>query len=256
MRGYILGLTLLGIGFQAQFCWAGITTLGPIPYLSKANSPFPVNGTDPNFYLEDFEDGLLNTPGISFGILGNLDPFNRPIVFPPGIVTDSVDTDDGVIDGNGQGGHALASGWTIDDLVFGYAFYMEFRFNQSELGFLPNAFGFVWTDGPAPGSVSMTVTTGSGASYQTPYWRELGDDSREGTTADDVFFGVIADEGIMRVRITGGASYDGLPSGKYMEIDHLQYGQLVPEPAALGQILLCIGIIMTMNSRRLANLRA
>ncbi len=253
MRGYIVGLTLLGFCFEAQCCWAGITTLGPLPYLSKADSPFPVNGTDPNFYLEDFEDGQLNTPGISQGIS---DPFLQAIVLPPSLVTDSVDADDGAIDGNGQGGHSLASVTTLSDLLSPptYFFLMGFQFNESELGFLPNAFGFVWTDGPAPGSLLMSVRTASGAEFQTVSFTNLGDGSREGTTADDRFFGVVADEGITGITISG--RYTGtLLSDQYIEIDHLQYGQLVPEPTAFGQILLCIGIILTMNSRRLANLR-
>jgi hypothetical protein len=37
---------------------------GPTPYTSFANSPFFV-GTPSTFYLENFEDGALNTPGVT-----------------------------------------------------------------------------------------------------------------------------------------------------------------------------------------------
>lgn len=255
MRGWhsILGLLLLGLCFEAPCCGAAITTLGPIPYLSKADSPFPVDGSNPNFYLEDFEDGELNTPGISQGELPFY-PLTQGVVSPPGLGTDSVDADDGVIDGNGQGGHSLASVFTMSDLIFPatYSFLIAFEFNQSELGFLPNAFGFVWTDGLSPGSVAMTVTTASGTQYQTPYWRNLGDDSREGTTAEDVFFGVIANEGIWRVMIRGG--YTGeLPFDQYIEIDHLQYGLLVPEPSGLflgGIAIFCFALVSRVRRRK------
>jgi hypothetical protein len=41
---------------------AGLTT--PSPYLSFVDSPF-AGGIYQYFYLEDFEDGALNTPGVS-----------------------------------------------------------------------------------------------------------------------------------------------------------------------------------------------
>ena len=38
--------------------------LGPTPYLSQADSPFDLSELGTTFFLEDFEDGELNTPGI------------------------------------------------------------------------------------------------------------------------------------------------------------------------------------------------
>jgi hypothetical protein len=42
---------------------ASAPLIGPTPYLSEADSPFFPFG--PNFFLEDFEDGSLNTPGVT-----------------------------------------------------------------------------------------------------------------------------------------------------------------------------------------------
>jgi len=70
--------------------------IGPTPYLSFNDSPFKGLSFS-KFFLEDFEDGLFNvpgvtgvsnTPGTSLGVGGN-HPFS-----------DSVDGDDGTIDGS------------------------------------------------------------------------------------------------------------------------------------------------------------
>src|SRR5262249_22605979 len=67
---------------------------GPTPYLSFQDSPFR-SGTFTYFYLEDFEDHLLNTPGVAADAGGV-----TSVIFGPGY-HDSVDADDGVIDGHG-----------------------------------------------------------------------------------------------------------------------------------------------------------
>src|SRR5579859_7720081 len=66
--------------------------LGPTVYKSFTDSPW--NGA-PNtyFHLETFEDGLLNTPGVTA---------STGSVFPPSGITDPVDGDDGSIDGSGN----------------------------------------------------------------------------------------------------------------------------------------------------------
>ena len=59
------------------------------PYDSAADSPFN-SAAYAYFYLEDFEDGLLNTPGVTASTGGV-----TSVVFGPNI-HDSVDLDDGV----------------------------------------------------------------------------------------------------------------------------------------------------------------
>ena len=79
--------------FGAQSLWALSF------YLSEADSPF--NGYDfDSFYLENFEDGLLNVPGVSA---------STGSVVGPGGATDSVDGDDGTIDGSGTSGKSYLS---------------------------------------------------------------------------------------------------------------------------------------------------
>ena len=77
---------------------AAASLIGPTPYSSFADSPF-AGGSFSWFYVEDFEDGLINTPGVSVSPLTS--------AMAVGGYTDSVDGDDGVIDGSGSGGHSL-----------------------------------------------------------------------------------------------------------------------------------------------------
>ena len=118
--------------------------LGPIPYLSVADSPFDLEGSA--FVVEDFEDGVFNVPGVVASA-------GAPI--GPGGTTDSVDADDGAIDGLGNDGNSFFS-------INGAA-GITFTFDTDVLGALPTSAGIVWTDGSGtttfeafgPGLVSL-----------------------------------------------------------------------------------------------------
>ncbi len=111
--------------------------LGPSPYLAfdhpdagPAVSPFHEIGFH-YFHLEDFEDGLLNTPGVS---LNEVSTTNVTTVF-----SDSVDGDDGFIDGLATGNtRSLHSAFVTSSFAF--------EFSASDLGGLPTHAGVVWTD--------------------------------------------------------------------------------------------------------------
>ena len=115
--------------------------LGPTPYLSKADSPFLTDLNAGNMYLEDFECGVLTVPGVAL---------SDGTIIPPGFegLIDSVDADDGVIDGSGLGGHSLFTGSGLTGITF--------TFNQTTLGAFPTKAGLVWTDGGG------TATPGEG----------------------------------------------------------------------------------------------
>lgn len=157
---------------------------------------------------------------------------------PPGDFTDSVDADDGVIDGDGRSGHAFRSGvdFIIDTLPPIHTFQLTFEFDSAVLGYLPNSFGVTWTDGPPESSFSLLLTTGIGETVSSEVIRRVGDTSRNGETAEDFFLGVIAPSGIAEITVRG--SFVGeLQDSAYIEIDHLQYGRIVPEPATT--VLMC-----------------
>ncbi len=172
----------------------GQTLLGPLPYLSSADSPF--NTVDPTYVLETFEDNLFNVPGVTA---------NAGVsVIGPGFNTDSVDADDGAIDGSGTNGRSMFSNGQVG---------VTYTFDAAVLGGLPTHAGIVWTDGDGtvlfeafgPGDV-LLGSVGPAA---------LPDDDFFGGTAEDRFFGVIDAGGIAKIKITN-------TSGG-IEVDHLQF---------------------------------
>ena len=190
--------------------------LGPTPYQSFSDSPFR-GAAFSYFHLEDFEDGGLNTPGVTV---------SAGIVLHPASLTDSVDGDDGAIDGLGTGGHSWFTAGSISNITF--------TFSGAALGRLPTHAGIVWTDvgfsalgiGVDPFTFEAFDATNASLGVIGPF--DLGDGSAAGGTDEDRFFGVTHVGGLSSIRITAGTSVD-------WEVDHLQYGaqtaSSVPEPA-------------------------
>lgn len=205
------------------------TILGPSSYLSFSDSPF--NGVAfKSFFLEDLEDHTLNTPGLSASGGGATSVVAGPANH------DSVDADDGKIDGSGL----LGDSYFSSDRLF-------FYFDPDVLGFLPTHAGLVWTDG---GGTVTFYGWGSGGSFlggiTVGAFSGFGDHRSDGLTAEDAFFGVISASGISALEIVNSANF--------LEVDHIQYGSVftsfnpnpgpgpnpepgtptVPEPATLS----------------------
>jgi hypothetical protein len=180
------------------------------------------------FHLEDFEDGLLNTPGVtaSAGIA-------TKILYAAAYV-DSVDGDDGSIDGNGNGGNS----WFSSNGAAG----ITFTFNPLVLGSLPTQAGIVWTDGLNPVTVDFYDGVGTFLGGVTAYG--IADGSFMGGTAEDRFFGMEYSGGIGSMFISSGP-------GAGIEVDHLQYGGplAVPSPGALLLAGIGAGVIGWMRRR-------
>jgi hypothetical protein len=173
--------------------------LGPSPYQCQDDSPWPVAG--PDFFLETFEDGALNTPGVTGG---------GSIAGPGGIV-DSVDCDDGILDGFGEGRSYFGSGNPG----------LTFTFNGAPFGGqLPQRVGIVWTDGvhnSTPNSVRFEAFGPDGTRLGEITGTHA-DSSVDSETAEDRFYGIEHAPGISRIRIYQTAGCCGI------EVDHLQYG--------------------------------
>lgn len=198
----------------------GATILGPTPYLQAADSPFS-SETFGTFYLDNFEDGLLNQPGVTASA--------GWIVAGHGTFTDSVDADDGLVDGSGLNGESYYSNNQTS---------ATFTFDAAVLGALPTHAGIVWTDvgysdvGLFYGTVYFEAFDSSNNSLGTVS-AFLGDGAATGQTAEDRFFGAINAGGISKIVIS-------MPGSGDWEIDHLQYGLAVPEPSTYA--LMAVGL--------------
>jgi len=227
-------VSLAGILFAAA---APATLIGPTAYTGFAGSPF--DGTVfASFSLEDFEDGSLNTPGVTATTGG--------FVLGPGFgLTDSVENSPDGCNPSGVGGgsHSCA----------GYSYYaggggnktLTFTFS----GGLPTHAGIVWTDvgyldGDSPpvytgmGNVIFEAFDSGGFSLGTVGPVLLGDGVAAPQSAEDRFFGAMNATGISRIEIS-------MPASDDWEVDHLQYG-IVPEPGtgalvSLGLLGLLVG---------------
>lgn len=197
---------------------AGQTLLGPTPYLSFADSPFA--GTSfQYFHLENFESGSTQAPGLSA---------SGGSITTPSLATDSVDGDDGVIDGLGRNGRSLLSAGVSS---------IDFSFSAAALGQLPTHAGVVWTDvgnvtsgNFAFGAVRFEAFDANGLSLGVIGPASVGDGDFRGQTPEDRFFGIVHLGGISRIRLSMDNSTD-------WELDHVQFG-LIPSPGAAGVITL------------------
>jgi hypothetical protein len=223
----------------ALLALAGSTQASTMYYNSGAQyrqfSDSPFNATSSTldyFYLETFEDGLLNTLGVT-GTGGQ--------VRTPSNGTDSVDKDDGVLDGIGRAGHDYW-GTSAEGNV------LRFTFDAEVLGGLPTYAGLVWTDGLASATVRFEAFDAGGVSLgyiQTM----LGDAIYNGTTPEDRFMGIASATGIAFIQLSN--------SNGGLEMDHLQYGGMVagtviPLPPAVGLGLAGLGIVALRRRRAAA----
>lgn len=172
---------------------------GPTPYRSQADIPagFYTSGVPDG--LEDFEDRDLD-----FGITASVGSVKIPSTF-----TDSVDADDGAIDGLGQAGNS----WVI----FGNE--VSFTFPAPV-----TAAGIVFTDAYPTATTSFQAFDATGASLGTIGPFSITDSSTAGTTIDDHFFGIQHAAGIQKIRVIITVAF----ANQGLEVDHVQFGSSLP----------------------------
>ena len=194
----------------AGSAWAGATFHSPTQYTSLTNSPWA--GENADLIVEDFEDGALDAPGLTA---------DTGVVRAPGQYTDSVDFDDGQLDGWGQNGYSYL---TTDG-----ATGITFNFELVDRGATeyPTIAGLVWTDGNWASMIMFEAWDAAG-DYIGSVEHLLGDaNDGTGQTEEDRFLGLEYDGGISAIRIS--TEFGGI------EVDHVQYGtQPIPAPAALS----------------------
>ena len=198
---------------------------GPQGYQKAADSPFA--GTSFNyFYLENFEDGLLNTPGVSV---------NFGSVLTAGSYRDSVDADDGTINGSGSAG---SSYYTTNG-----ATGLTFTFDAGVLGALPTHAGIVWTDASRNVNVTFEIYGPTNNFVAGVTTNNEGDGSFTGETAEDRFYGMaFYMDGITSIKIF----QDSLD----MEVDHLQYGSVVPIPGGFWLVGAGLAMLLSLKGKQ------
>lgn len=234
MKTIRLAVFLAFLGMVSLPTARATVLLGPSSYLSFADSPFSGLIVDNYFHNETFEDGL-NTPGLSTasGFGGSLQG--------PGGLTDSVDADDGSIDGSGTNGRSYFRS--------GGGTGFRFEFSSSLPGGLPTHAGLVWTDGATSTTITFEAFDAANQSLGVITGSGFAGSDFTGKTNEDRFFGVIHAGGISAITIKH-------PGGG-IEVDHVQYGRLsnpnvpVPEPTALTLWSL-MGLLATCYPRRRA----
>ncbi|MFK8028646.1 MAG: thrombospondin type 3 repeat-containing protein [Gammaproteobacteria bacterium] len=165
--------------------------------LNEQQSPFS-QLTFAYFYLEDFEDAMFNVPGIT-PVAGNVFMLNN-------LFQDSVDEDDGVIDGinlQNNASFGISSG----------APTIALNFDDQQLGGrLPTHVGLALVNN----FNDFTFRAFNADGLQVDEVNGSTNFVANGSALDDNFMGISHDEGIASVSVSG--------SGGGMEIDHIQYG--------------------------------
>lgn len=233
---------LLGaaLALSSQGASAAPLFIGPLPYLSRADSPFDLSaiGTG-HFYFEDFEDGVLNVP-----VVITTDPAAPPTgPRGPSPVTDSVDGDDGSINGSGVSGWAYHVNPRITGDGEGQLVLVTFDVSSNgTMGIYPTHVGIVWTDGD--GMVLFEAFDRFGALIGTIGPLPIGDRLATGATSEDRFFGVVFEGGVDAVRL--GNTLGGI------EVDHIQFGVYsaqVSEPTTLALFALALAGLLALRRR-------
>ncbi|MDZ4830190.1 MAG: hypothetical protein SGJ09_08350 [Phycisphaerae bacterium] len=183
-----------------------LVALYPQSYVKLADSAlFGAMSLDDDFWCETFEDGLVNIPGLTL---------SGGTIAAPGASTDSVDADDGNVDGSGTGGRSYRA--NIGSPI-------TIGISALALVGLPERAAFAWTDGPQNSTLTITITTGSGATFVRTVG-PLGDANSSGATAEDRLVAITASNGIAQVVIASG--------GAAFEIDHVQFEDPVVREAS------------------------
>jgi len=211
---------------------------GPTAYLSATDIPAGFYQGGSPLLLDNLEDGSLDASLAGTG--------GSVISASFGGIRDSVDSDDGVIDGTcGPQTAGRCASW------FNGSGSTGARFSFVGAGALPTAFGLVWTDGF--GSITFSATGADGQSLGSRSYTGLADGSINATTAEDRFFGLQFAGGIKSIHISNSAGG--------IEVDHIQYGLMataVPEPGSWALMLgglACVGLLRRRHADRTSRAR-
>ncbi len=215
MRSNLLSLSVL-----LSLCFAGISfelegqeIFDPTPYLSVEDLP---DDFCEECQLEDFEDAQIDD-FLSFDCGEILLPNIEDPRIPGVQITDSVDGDDGEIDGSGNGGHSY---FCVDPST-------SVRVNFANP---VAAAGAVWTDGDRGVAIQIEAFDIDGNLLAASEPVAVADTSFFGETEEDRFLGIQSELGISAIQIST------IGQGAGIEIDHVTWDSReladIPDPIA------------------------
>jgi hypothetical protein len=185
------------------------------PYAQRSDSPWAAGIRQGSIYVEDFEDGIVNTPGLAMalGIMGS------------GF---SVDEDDGILGNDGDLGRVYYGGFNTGGAV-------RAEFTADTEGRYPTYAGWVM-DTLDQSDATFAAYDPSGnllASYNyILQWGEF------------QFVGVYAPQGIRAIQSN---------FNERLFVDHVQYGYAIPEPGTA--LLTATAALAAASRRRRAPTR-
>jgi hypothetical protein len=211
---------------------AATVTYTSLPYRGRSDSPFFQSIQNGTTYVEDFEDRLANTPGLSMSTGRTFDSLGQ-----------SVDEDEGVLNHLGQG-----RAWVVPNTPLvpeGVPFSVRASFARDSFGNYPTHAGAVILGFSRVDfgdfryfqayDANGTGIPGSALSALIPVLPNI---TSQVSTAGDRFFGLIHEGGISSIVL-----------GSSLYFDHVQYGYgPIPEPAA--GTLLAGGLLLLSGRRR------
>lgn len=227
--------------------------IGPLPYRSfDQDSPFRsqfgplVSGfggryaSDANggfFFLEDFEDGILNTPGL---LSNDGDPRDLGAILS---LRENPHTDSVGEDRVGDDAHSFSKEGCPGTPL-------EFSFDRSALGGrLPTHAGIVLTDGPKVPDRKVVFQAFDGAGHPVGrierFAHEIFQDRRDPAPDRARFFGVIHPEGVSKISLAV-VDAEGKPlkegDANYgFEVDHIQYNAFA-RPTVAAPVLRTVNL--------------
>jgi hypothetical protein len=189
---------------------------GPRPYQQRAQSPFSPDASS-EFFFEDFEtyvaDGVV--PILPHATTNGRIRAHKEIV-------DSVDSDDGLVDGRCQRADAGPdAGWCVSFVNAQGGPGVSIEFDPDHL---PQFAGLAWTDGNGFVAFEAFGAGGCLIGKLGPFSPDGGfvmPKYHTGQTMEDQLFWAVDVEGISKIHLWGGN--DGA-----IETDHLQYGRFAP----------------------------